>query len=266
MLHGRILRSPYPHARILAVDASAAARLAGVHAVLTPFDVPDGRVAPDLPILGNKARYVGDEVAAVAAVDEHTAQEALRLVEVSYEPLPFVTDPVEAMLSGAPEVHDSGNLVGGKPLTLERGNMEEGFAQADRIFEDEFATQAHSGPALEPRAAIAAWEGARLTVWKSSRGIHADRLSLSLSLGIPREDVRVIGPHMGAGYGNKDETRLAAITTILAHRAGRPVKIELTREEEFVAGPHRHATITRLRVGVRQAQSGLGPVMRWGLR
>ena len=266
MLHGKILRSPHPHARILAVDASAAARLPGVHAVLTPFDVPDGRVAPDLPILDTKVRYVGDEVAAVAAVDEDTAQEALRLIEVSYEPLPFVTDPVESMLSGAPAVHDGGNLVGGKPLTLERGIVEEGFAQADRIFEDEFATQAHSGASLEPRVAIAAWDGAHLTVWKSTRGIHADRLSLSLSLGITREDVPVIAPHMGAGYGNKDETRLAAITAILARRAGRPVKIELTREEEFVAGPHRHATITRLRVGVRQAQSGLGPVMRWGLR
>ena len=251
MLHGRVLRSPYPHARILSVDASAAAGLPGVHAVLTPFDVPDGRVAPDLPILDTKVRFVGDEVAAVAAVDEDTAQEALRLVEVSYDPLPFVTDPVEAMRSDAPEVHDGGNLVGGKPLTLERGNVEEGFAQADRIFEDEFATQPHSGAALEPRAAVATWEGERLTVWKSSRGIHADRLALSLSLGIRAEDVRVICPHMGAGYGNKDETRLAAITAILAHRAGRPVKIELTREEEFVAGRHRHATVTRLRVGVR---------------
>ena len=132
MLHGKILRSPHPHARILAVDASAAARHPGVYAVLTPFDVPDGRVAPDLPILDTKVRYVGDEVAAVAAVDEDTAQEALRLIEVSYEPLPFVTDPVESMLSGAPAVHEGGNLVGGKPLTLERGNVEERFAQADR--------------------------------------------------------------------------------------------------------------------------------------
>ena len=220
MLHGKILRSPHAHARILAVDASAAARLPGVHAVLTPFDAPDGRVAPDVRILDTKARFVGDEVAAVAAADEDTAEEALRLIEVSYEPLPFVTDSIEAMRAGAPEVHDGGNLVNGKPITLERGNVEEGFAEADRIFEDEFATPSHSGAALEPRAAIAAWEGERLTVWKSSRGIHADRLNLSLSLGIPREDVRVIGPHMGAGYGNKDETRLAAITAILARRAG----------------------------------------------
>ena len=250
MLHGAILRSPYPHARITAVDASRAAALPGVHAVLTPFDAPEGRVAPDLPILDTKARFVGDEVAAVAAEDEDTARQALRLIDVTYEPLRFVTDPVEAMNPGAPSVHEGGNLVGGKPIALERGDVEEGFAQADRIFEDEFATQSHSGAALEPRAAVAAWEGERLTVWKSSRGIHADRLSLSLSLGIPRENVRVVGPHMGAGYGNKDETRLSAITAILARRAGRPVKIELTREEEFVAGRHRHATTTKIRVGV----------------
>ena len=251
MLHGAILRSPYAHARILAVDASQAAGLPGVYAVLTPFDAPSGRVAPDMPILDTKARFVGDEVAAVAAEDEDTARQALRLIEVTYEPLPFVTDPVEAMNPGAPRVHDGSNLVGGKPVALERGNVEEGFTQADRIFEDEFATQSHSGAALEPRAAVAAWEGERLTVWKSSRGIHADRLSLSLSLGIPRDDVRVVGPHMGAGYGNKDETRLSAVTAILARRAGRPVKIELSREEEFVAGRHRHATTTRLKVGVR---------------
>ncbi len=251
MLHGKILRSPHAHARILAVDASEAAGHPGVYAVLTPFDAPDGRVAPDVRILDTKARFVGDEVAAVAAADEDTAEEALRLIRVSYEPLPFVTDPVEAIRPGAPEVHDGGNLVNGKPITLERGNVEEGFARADRIFEDEFVTPSHSGAALEPRAAIAAWEGARLTVWKSSRGIHADRLNLSLSLGIPREDVRVVGPHMGAGYGNKDETRLAAITAILARRAGRPVKIELTREEEFIAGRSRHATTTKVKVGVR---------------
>ncbi len=258
MLHGAILRSPYPHARIAAVDASRAAALPGVHAVLTPFDAPEGRVAPDLPILDVKARFVGDEVAAVAAEDEDTARQALRLMDVTYEPLRFVTDPVEAMNPGAPSVHDPsagsgqapGNLVGGKPIALERGDVEEGFAQADRIFEDEFATHSHSGAALEPRAAVAAWEGDRLTVWKSSRGIHADRLSLSLSLGIPRENVHVVGPHMGAGYGNKDETRLSAITAILARRAGRPVKIELSREEEFVAGRHRHATTTKIRVGV----------------
>ncbi len=251
MLHGKVLRSPHPSARIVALDTADAVQLSGVHAILTPFDVPDGRIAPDLPILDKEVRFVGDEVAAVAAVDEDTAQEAVDLIQVQYDPLPFVTDPREALGANAPAVHPGGNLVGGKPLMLTRGNVDEGFAQADRIFEETFSTPAHSGAALEPRAAIASWDGDRLTVWKSSRGVHADRRALALALSIPEEKVRVIGPHLGAGYGNKDETRLAAITAILSQRAGRPVKIELTREEEFIAGRHRHATITTMKVGVK---------------
>jgi CO/xanthine dehydrogenase Mo-binding subunit len=251
MLHGKILRSPHPHARVVSVDTSKAAQLEGVHAILTPFDVPGGRLAPDLPILDTVVRFVGDEVAAVAADDEDVAIEALSLIEVQYQTLPFVTDLVEALKPDAPPVHPGGNLVGGKPLALARGNVEEGFVQADRIFEESYSTPAHSGAALEPRAAVAAWDSDRLTVWKSSRGVHADRLNLASALGIPRENVRVIGPAMGAGYGNKDETRLSAVAAVLAQRAVRPVKIELTREEEFVAGRKRHATQTTVKVGVK---------------
>lgn len=251
-LTGAVLRSPYPHAKILSVDASAALEMPGVHAALTPFDVPDGRIAPDMPILDTEVRFVGDEVAAVAADDEHTARHALSLIRVEYEPLPFVTDAQAAIAPGAPPVHPGGNLVGGEPLILERGSVEEGFAEADIIVEDTFSTPAHHGAALEPRVAVASWCGDDLTVWKSSRGVHQDRLLLSLALGVPRERIRVIGLNMGAGYGNKDETRLSTLTSILAHRAGRPVKLESSREEEFVAGRHRHATVTTLRMGVRR--------------
>ena len=108
MLHGKILRSPYPHTRIVSVDATKATQLPGVYAVLTPFDVPDGRIAPDSPILDTKARFVGDEVAAVAAEDEDIAEEALGLIEVQYDPLPFVTDPREALRLNAPAVHEGG--------------------------------------------------------------------------------------------------------------------------------------------------------------
>ena len=252
MLIGKILRSPHPHARIVSIDTSAAERLEGVHAVVTPFDVSEGKIAPDLPILDTEARFVGDEVAAVAAEDEDIALEAAGLLEVEYETLPFVTDMTEALKPDAPPVHAGGNLVGGKPITLTRGSVEEGFEEADVIVEDTFTTPSHSGSALEPRAAVAAWDGEELTVWKSTRGIHADRLMLSIALGVPVENVRVIGPHMGAGYGNKDETRLSVITAELARRAGRPVKIEATREEEFIAGRHRHATITTLKMGVKR--------------
>lgn len=250
MLCGRILRSPHPHARIISIDATAAESLPGVRAVLTPFNAPSGRVAPDLPILDTKARFVGDEVAAVAADDEDLATQALRLIKVEYEPLPAVFSARDALKPDAPAVHLGGNLVGGKPLTLTRGNVEEGFARADRIFEQSFSTPAHSGAALEPRAAVALWEDDALTVWKSSRGVHADRLNLALALGIERDQVRVIGPTMGAGYGNKDETRLSVIAAALAMRAGNPVKIEASREEEFVAGRKRHSTETTLRIGV----------------
>ena len=252
MLTGAVLRSPHPHARILSVDASAALEMPGVHAALTPFDVPDGSIAPDMPILDTEVRFVGDEVAAVAADDEHTARHALSLIRVEYEPLPFVTDAQAAIAPGAPPVHPGGNLVGGEPLILERGSVEEGFAEADIIVEDTFSTPAHHGAALEPRVAVASWCGDDLTVWKSSRGVHQDRLLLSLALGVPRERIRVIGLNMGAGYGNKDETRLSALAAILAQRAGRPVKLESSREEEFVAGRHRHATVTTLRMGVRR--------------
>jgi len=251
MLVGKILRSPHAHATVVAVDTTSARELSGVHAIVTPFDVPDGNIAPDVAILDTEVRFVGDEVAAVAANDDFVAQHALDLLEVEYAPLPFVTDPREAIEPGAPPVHTGGNLVGGEPIVLERGNVDEGFSEADVILEDSFSTPAHSGAALEPRVAVASWDGDDLTVWKSSRGVHQDQLLLSLALGIPRDRVRVIGGAMGAGYGNKDETRLSVITAVLAQRASRPVKIEATREEEIVAGRHRHGTHTTVKMGVR---------------
>jgi xanthine dehydrogenase molybdenum-binding subunit len=251
MLAGKILRSPHPHARILSMNVEAARSFPGVHAVLTPFDAPKTQVAPDMPILDTEVRYVGDEVAAVAADDEDLAEFALSLIEVEYEQLPFVTDAVDALKADAPQAWPGGNLVGGKPLTLIRGNPEDGFAEADRIFEDTYSTPAHAGAALEPRAAVALWEGENLTVWKSTRGVHADQIGLSLALDVPRSNIRVMGQNMGAGYGTKDETRLGVITALLAQRAGHPVKIELTRQEEFVAGRHRHGTTTTVRIGVK---------------
>ena len=251
MLHGKILRSPHPHARIISIDTSAAEALPDVHAVLTPFNSPSGRVAPDLPILGTTVRYIGDEVAAVASDSEHAAEEALAVLKVEYDILPFVIDPREAIKSYAPAIHPEGNLIGGEPMVLSRGNIDVGFAEADLIIEESFTTPAHASAALEPRAAIASWEGDKLTVWKTSRGVHPDRMSLASALQIEPDNVRVIGATMGAGYGNKDETRLAAIVAALAQNAGRPVKIELTREEEFVAGRKRHSTETTVRVGVK---------------
>ena len=123
MLYGRILRSPHPHANVISVDASQAARLPGVFAVVTPFDVPQGRIAPDTGILDTRVRFVGDEVAAVAASDEDTALRALELIKVEYQVLPFVLDPEKALLPDAVAIHPGGNLAIGEPLSLERGRI-----------------------------------------------------------------------------------------------------------------------------------------------
>ena len=252
MLHGKILRSPHPNADIVGVDAAAAAGRSGVHATVTPFDVPPGRIGPDMTILDKRVRFVGDEVAAVAAETEVEAQEALDSIVVDYRPLPFVLDPEEALGPNAPLVHAQGNLAMGRAVVLERGNVEEGLAQAYLVMEGTYRTPGHSPAPLEPRAVLAHRKDDQLTVWKSTRGVHSDRANLAATLGIDPASVRVVGPHLGAGYGSKDESRTAALAAVLSQRSGRPVRIELSRPEEFVAGRTRHAAVIRLKVGVKR--------------
>ena len=250
MLHGVIVRSPHPHANVLSVDASAALALPGVRAVVTPADAPATWLAPDMPVLDTRVRFAGDEVAAVAADDLDDARRAASLVQVEYEPVPFVTDPVAALEPDAPQIHPGGNLAIPEPLELERGDVGAGFAAADIILEETYHLPTHSATPLEPRAALAAWDGDQLTVWKSTRGVHVDRGVLASVLGLDAGRVRVIGPNMGGGYGNKDESRIAVLAAMLARRAARPVRIEYSREEEFVAGRTRHGGRITLRIGV----------------
>ena len=264
MLHGAILRSPHPHADVISVDASEALRLPGVRAVVTPFDenFPSpsgggsgwGRLAPDTAILDTRVRFVGDEVAAVAADDPDTARAALDLIRVEYSVLPHYTTPEAALASDAVAIHPGGNMALGEVLSLERGSVAEGFAEADVVLEDDFEIPTHSAAPLEPRAALASWgedDDADLTVWKTTRGVHVDRDALAAALGLPAHRVRVIGPHLGAGYGNKDESRLSALAAVLSQRAGRPVRLELSREDEFIAGRVRHAAKIHLRAGFK---------------
>jgi CO/xanthine dehydrogenase Mo-binding subunit len=252
MLYGRVLRSPHAHARIVHLDTSEAERVPGVHAVLTHRDVPQRRIDADLLPLDPVLRFVGDEVALVAAEREAIAEDALRLIRVEYEVLPAVFDAEEGLQPGAPPVHPQGNLVGGKTLVLERGSVAQGFAEATRVFEDTFHTQMHAPVGMETRAALAEWQGDRLTVWKTSRAVHAsDRQTLASVLGLPLEHVRVICPNMGGGFGNKDEGRLAVLVALLARRAGRPVRIEYSRGEEFIAGRNRQEAHMRLKIGIQ---------------
>ena len=295
MLHGAILRSPHPHADILSVDIAEALRLPGVRAVITPYDssspppsgggaptIPSpsgggsepapylirgwGRLAPDMSILDTRVRFVGDEVAAVAAADPDTARAALELIRVEYDVMPHYMTPEAALSPDAVAIHPGGNLALGEVMSLERGSVADGFAAADVVLEDDFDIPTHSAAPLEPRAALASWSDASvhpepvegrtdaefdLTVWKTTRGVHVDRDALAGALGLSPHRVRVVGPFLGAGYGNKDETRLAGITAALSQRAGRPVRLEYSREDEFIAGRVRHAAKIHIRAGFK---------------
>ena len=191
-------------------------------------------------------------MAAVAADDLDTARRALELINVEYRVLPFILDPSEALQPEAIAIHSGGNLAIPEPLSLERGSAEQGFAEADLVFEEHYSVPTHSATPLEPRAALASWDGDSLTLWKSTRGVHVDRDSIAGALGIPSSRLRVVGPFLGAGFGNKDESRLGAIAAVLSQRAGRPIRVEYSRAEEFVAGRTRHAAEIDLRVGVKR--------------
>ena len=207
-----------------------------------------------MSILDTRVRFVGDEVAAVAADDPDTARAALELIRVEYSVLPHYMTPEASLSPGAVAIHPGGNLALGEVMSLERGSVAEGFAAADVVLEDDFEIPTHSAAPLEPRAALASWnedEDTDLTVWKTTRGVHVDRDALAGALGLPSRRVRVVGPFLGAGYGNKDETRLAALAAVLSQRAGRPVRLEYSREDEFIAGRVRHAAKIHIRAGFK---------------
>jgi xanthine dehydrogenase molybdenum-binding subunit len=261
-LQGKTLRSPHAHAEILRIDTTRAERLPGVSAIVTYQDAPENpfeegdasgpdEVAP-VYVLNRVLRHVGDEVAAVAADNEAIAEEALGLIEVEYRVLPFVLDAELALTEGAPSVRGGSNLAGKEPIVLVRGDVDQAMAEAEIVVEGTYRTQSTSPLALEPRYSVAQWTDGYLTVWKASRNVYGDRNRLAKVFGIPHEQVRVIGPYLGGGFGSKDETRLAAITALLARKAGRAVRMGYSREEELGCGKWRHATVTRLRMGLKR--------------
>jgi len=274
MLVGKILRSPLPHARLVAADGARAERLAGVGAVLTREDFGPahgysgkyGRIFRDQAVVAlDKVRFVGDPVAAVAAVNEEVAEEALSLIRVEYEELPAVFDEAEALKPGAPLVHDPRpqqqpmfgaliqDLPGGSNLCshfkLRRGDVEEGFRQADRVFEDIFRSPAAQHVPLEPHVTVAQFFEGKLTLWTSTQMPHAIRAQMAELLDLPQARVRVIVETLGGGFGSKGSLRLEPIASFLALKSNRPVKIVLGREEEFVTVCKHPATI-RIKTGV----------------
>lgn len=260
MLYAKVLRSPHPHARVLNIDASQAEKLTGVRAVFTVADVPDFAIhkrattpTVEMPVLSSVARYVGDEIMAVAAINEDLAEEALELVKVDYEVLPFVLEVEEAMKPGAPKLYPEGNVIQEKDDILVRGNIEEGFRQADVILEGNYKTNMIQHVTLEPRITVASWSGKRLTMWDSHKNPFRLRTDLARALKIKVNQIRIMTPYVGGDFGDKGAIeRQHIITALLAKKAGRPVKLEFTREENFLACHHRYPTTWQFKYGAKQ--------------
>ncbi|HEY7678264.1 MAG TPA: molybdopterin cofactor-binding domain-containing protein [Candidatus Methylomirabilis sp.] len=252
MLHLKVVRSPYPHARVLGVDAADALALPGVEAVLTAKDVPvnrHGRVIQDEPVLaGDRVRMIGDPVAAVVAASEDLAAEAAHRVRVRYEPLPAVTSPREALCEGAPRLHDGGNLLAHN--VIQRGDAEAGLARAAVAVEGAFTTPFNEHAYLEPEAALAyVDEDGRLVLHTGTSHSHLKRLEVSRCLGIPPERVRVIPALMGGHFGGRTDAPMQCILGVAAWRLRRPVRCVMTREESFACTTKRHPFEIRGRLG-----------------
>lgn len=272
MLHGTVLRSTIPHGRIVAIDASRALAMDGVVAVLTGQDLAGlnaywGLALRDRPVIAiDRVRYVGDPVAAVAAVDERTAEEALDAIDVEYEPLPFVTDPEEAARPGAPLIHDrmeliedfyfkgKANPVPGTNMfqryTYRHGDPDGALAAADRVFEDTFTFPMVYHYAMEPYTVIAAFEDGGLTVWSGAQAPGAVQKVLSQIFRIPQARVRVIVPYIGGGFGSKASVKIDPLVAALAWKAGRPVRVRLSIQESMLTCRRLAARCT-IRTGVR---------------
>jgi nicotinate dehydrogenase large molybdopterin subunit len=254
MLHARIKRAGIAAARIRRIDTRAAERLPGVVAVLTGEEIPVNAFGPSLqdqPVLASeRVHHAGDGVAAVAAVTEDIAARALEAIEVEYEPLPAVFDPLEALADGAPRVHPPhGNVYATR--TLRKGDVERGFAAAEHVFEARYRTQMVEHVSIEPHAAIADWDAnGRLTVYSSLGRITLGRADIARTLKLPLNRVRVVGSIVGGNFGGKNEITQEPVLALLSRKTGRPVKGVFTRGEEFTATTTRHPFIMDYRTGV----------------
>jgi CO/xanthine dehydrogenase Mo-binding subunit len=262
MLVGKVKYSPYPFAKILDINIEKANKLPGVAAIITAKNVeqhPYGVVLDDeLPLADKYARYAGDEVAAVAAIDDETAEEALDLIDVKYEELPYVVDPERAIEPGAPIVHPERKDIEQNiayHIDFERGEGEAAFKQADVIVEDRFSTQAVHQAYMEPQACVAQWDpsGHRLTIWTPTQHLFTNVYYLAKSLGIAQNRIRMITPYVGGGFGGKQEMfPYHPVVSLLAREAGKPVKLVFSREEDFKSGRIRTAEIVHLRLGLKK--------------
>ena len=283
MLHGKVLRSPYSHARIRSIDTSKAEALPGVMAVATAADFPilktrpldyenfqgNPRLMGENILANDKALYKGHAVAAVAAVSPHVAEQALDLIEVDYEVLPTVLGWRDAMKDDAAVIHEDmttrfrmdragpgedtghkGNIAG--HLQHRLGDVEKGFREADVIFENEYETQTVHQGYIEPHVSTASWStDGRVTIWTSTQGAFGVRAATCGILELPESQVKVVPMEIGGGFGAKGVTYLAPVTAVLAQKSGRPVKIAMSRKEVFEGSGPASATFIRVKLGAK---------------
>ena len=258
MLYAKLLRSPHPHARIVRIDTSRAAVLAGIKAVLTGKDLPiPFGILPvsqdEHALCVDTVRFIGDPVAAVAATTEEAATAALDLIDVTYEPLRAIGSAADAIAHPEPRIHDygdSGNLH--KLINLEFGDVEEGFAEAAMVREDLFFFEGNTHLPMEQHAALADWSAdGKVTLWSSTQTPHYVHRALAKVLELPAARIRVIATPNGGGFGGKSDPFNHEIAVAkLAMLTGRPVKITLTREEVFYCHRGRHPTLMAVKTGV----------------
>lgn len=254
MTIAKTLRCPYPHARIKSVDISNALKHPGVLAIITHKNTPKIQWYSDTSFLFDPhLRYLGDEVACVAAESEDIAKKALDLIKVEYEVLPFVVDAKKAMEPNAPKLYETGNIRGEKPYIYKRGDTETGFKEADAVVEDTFTTPVVVHNPTEVHCSVANWDGDRLTVWDSTQAIFNVRDGLAQSLKIPANKVRVIKKYMGGGFGSKLTIgKYTVMAALLAQKIGRPVKITLDRKEMNLAVGNRPNSVQKLKAGAKK--------------
>jgi 4-hydroxybenzoyl-CoA reductase subunit alpha len=265
MLVGKILHSPHAHARILNIDTSEAEKLPGVKAVITHRDVPSTKygLSParwdETAFCIDKVRFVGDKVAAVAAVDEETAYKALKLIKVDYEVLPAVFDPYEALKEGAPQIFEEypGNV--NTQIHQHFGDVDKAFEEAYHVRRDFFSGQRTYHSPLEPHASIAFWEGDKVTIYCSTQSVHYLQYHLARVFDMPMGNIRVLKTHVGGGFGGKiDPTGLDFSAVKLSQITGRPVKMLFDRKEMFYNNRGRHAQYMELTTGVTREGKILG--------
>jgi CO/xanthine dehydrogenase Mo-binding subunit len=268
-LWGKVLRSPLPHARILHIDTSRALSLPGVKAIVTAADIKTtlvGATLRDMPVMArDRVRFVGEEIAAVAAVDANTAEEAVELIDVEYEDLPAVFDPLEAMKPEAPILHpDYPTYKGPKTMALElknvqtlvrgrKGEVEKGFAESDFIFEKTYRTQLVHQGYIEPYACtVEVDDQGRVAIWVANQAFFKLRRVLAEYLELSPEDITVYPSNMGGSFGAKDFLFLNPAAYYLSKKTGRPVRFVKTYGEELGATTPRHSAVVALRVGVKK--------------